>query len=102
MGLPSCNKCGVQMKWGVINKSLWLGYKPVICEKCNTAHKLSFSSRNLVSFLIVVPMVFFGVLLLNYFHLNIFAAIILMISISLFISLFLPYLVKYNESSNEH
>lgn len=102
MSLPSCNKCGVQMKWRKIIKSLWLGYKPINCEKCNTEHKISFSSRGLVSFLTVAPMVSFGIISSNYFQLNIFATIIIMISISIFFSLFLPYMVKYNEGSNEH
>jgi len=102
MSLPKCNKCGVQMKWGQLIKSLWLEYKPVNCEKCNTEHKISFSSRSLVSFFLIVPMVFCGITLLNYFHLNIFATIIIMILISIFFSLFLPYMVKYNENSNEY
>ena len=99
MNLPRCNNCGVQMKWGKINKSLWLGYKPVICEKCNTEHSIAFSSRILVSFLIVAPMVLFGHFLSNYFHLNIFITILFMILISIFFSLFLPFMVKYSEFS---
>jgi CXXC-20-CXXC protein len=102
MSLPRCNKCGLQMKWGVINKSLWLGYKPIICEKCNTEYKISFSSRGLVSIFIVAPMVFFGTFLFNYFHLNNFLTILFLISISIFFSLFLPFMVKYNESSSEY
>ena len=72
------------MKWGVINKSLWLGYKPIICEKCNTEYKISFSSRGLVSIFIVAPMVFFGTFFLIYFHLNNFLTILFLISISIF------------------
>ncbi|WP_088102842.1 TIGR04104 family putative zinc finger protein [Halalkalibacter urbisdiaboli] len=99
MSLPRCNKCGVQMKWGKIFKSLWLGYKPVICEKCNTEHKIAFSSRGVVSFWIVTPMVFLGPFLSNYFNLNIFITILIMISISIFFSFFSPFMVKYNENS---
>ena len=99
MSLPRCNNCGVQMQWGKINKSLWLGYKPVYCEKCNNEHKIFFSSRILVSLLIVAPMVFFGNFLSNYIHLNIYITILFMILLSIIISLFLPFMVKYNEKS---
>ncbi|UCZ55049.1 hypothetical protein LGQ02_10125 [Bacillus shivajii] len=101
MSLPICNKCGVQMKWKKIIKSLWLGYKPINCEKCNTKHEITFSSRSLVAFLTVFPIISSSLILANYFHLNIFVTIIIAISISIFFSLFLPYMVKYKESSND-
>ncbi|WP_108588114.1 TIGR04104 family putative zinc finger protein [Paenisporosarcina sp. OV554] len=91
--MQKCNNCNLPFKWSVIYKSaMWL-YKPIQCEKCGTDYKISFPSRYIVSFLTVLPILIFG-LILSPFD-NEFINILIGLCISFTGSFFIPYLVKY-------
>ena len=70
---------------------MWF-YKPVQCEKCGADHKIAFSSRFIVS-LIVLPIPIFG--FMPPFN-NVYINIMVGLCISFTVSLLIPFLVKYN------
>ena len=92
MNLQKCDKCNAQFKWTEIYRSLWLVYRPIRCNKCGTKHKIVFSSRILLSFLSVVPMVVFDLFVSKF---TIFFTIMINIIFIVLLSLFLPFFVKY-------
>lgn len=58
--LQQCQKCDMHFSWNNIYRSFWgWGYKPIICDKCGTKHRITVSGRFVVTFLIVLPMLLF-------------------------------------------
>lgn len=92
--MQRCDKCPSQFKWTEIYKSLWglYGSRPIQCNKCGTKYKIVFSSGVLVSFLLVVPMVIFDLFVSK---VPTFSTIMINIVFIVFISLFIPFLVRY-------
>ncbi len=96
--MQKCSVCGAPFKWNKIFKSIWLGYEPVQCEKCNSKYKITFTSRLICVSLIILPMLIFGfyltpLLISNKLYIN----LLLLLIIPIVCSLFSPYLVKYKK-----
>ena len=91
MNLQKCDNCNAQFKWSEIYNSLFVGYRPIQCSQCGTKHKIA-SSTLLVSFLLVFPWLIFNLFLSNF---TVFFRIVIDIIIVVFISLILPFFVKY-------
>lgn len=58
MKVQKCINCGTQFRYKSIQKSIWAGYKPIICFNCGAIHEFRFVYRILVSALIVLPIFF--------------------------------------------
>lgn len=58
MSLPKCRYCSNEFTWKTIVKNLWW-YKPILCDKCNTMHKITFPSRILLSWVTLSPVYVF-------------------------------------------
>ena len=99
MGLQYCEKCKSQFNWSIIFKSLWAAYRPIHCSYCNAEHRITLSSRMLMSLLTILPMIIFGSFLLNNWSLTIPYAVLIMIMYGMFLSVFFPYLVKYSSDN---
>jgi len=57
MYVQKCEKCSNQFTKKTIRKSImsWIGYEPIVCEKCKSIHYVYFRTRILLSIFIVVP-----------------------------------------------
>lgn len=91
--MQKCDKCNMQLKWSEIYRSLWWIYRPIQCNNCGTKHQIMFSSRILAAFLFVFPWWFLDLFLSN---LTILSIIMINILIVVFISFFIPFLMKYS------
>ena len=94
--MQKCDKCNAQFKWKPIYKSLCLAYKPIQCSQCGTRHRIATSSRVLVSLLTVPPLIIFGFYISSNFSLTSFYIAALMITLGVIISVFLPFLLRYD------
>lgn len=55
--VQKCQKCENQFTWKSMEKSLFWGYKPITCSRCDSTHYASFWTRIVLSGLItMVPM----------------------------------------------
>lgn len=103
--MQNCIQCAQPFSWLQIYKSFWgwIGYQPILCEKCGTKHKLKFSSRFVFAGLTTLPMILYIL-----FHMNFLVsipqvydfilAIIIGIAILLLGSLLVPYVVSYRKA----
>lgn len=92
--MQHCKNCEIQFSWKKVYRSFWgWGYKSIICEKCGTKHRITFSGRLIATFLIVLPMSFF----INF--LSPFENLIITIFIGIFLafigSILTPFLVRF-------
>jgi len=88
------------MKYRTIIKSLWAGYKPIHYDNCSAELQISFYSRGWVSFLTVAPAIFFSLLLSNYFNINAFVFILMVVSISVTFLFYAPFVAKFEDKSD--
>ena len=58
MKVQKCISCDTQFRYKSIQKSIWSGYKPIICFNCGAIHEFKFIYRLVVSVLIVLPIFF--------------------------------------------
>lgn len=58
MKVQKCINCGTQFRYKSIQKSIWSGYKSIICFNCGAIHDFRFIYRLLVSVLIALPIFF--------------------------------------------
>ena len=58
MKVQKCINCGTQFRYKSVQKSIWAGYKPIICFNCGAIHEFRFVYRLVVSVLIVLPIFF--------------------------------------------
>lgn len=95
MSLPKCNECHSQIQWGKVIKSYWSGYKPIQCQNCKTEQKMSISSRIITS---ILQGIFTASIIFVFLHyqLNIYLGVMMIIFVSILISLFFPFIIKYN------
>ncbi|KOO51528.1 TIGR04104 family putative zinc finger protein [Viridibacillus arvi] len=96
MWLQNCEKCKFQFNWSKIFKSIWAAYRPIQCSQCGTKHRITFTSRTLISLLTIPPMMIFGSSLLNKWSLSISYTVLIMIIYGVLLSVVFPYLVKYS------
>lgn len=96
LALQKCNKCNKQFRWSKIYESFWLNYKPIICNECDTTHKITMLSTLIFVSITILPMLSFG------FFLTPFSNGLMTLGIATFIfiigSLLAPFLVTYKES----
>ncbi|MBS4201674.1 hypothetical protein KHA93_18895 [Bacillus sp. FJAT-49732] len=90
MNIQKCVTCGVQFTWKEVQKSN--RYKPLVCRKCGTKHKVTKMTRFLVGLLIlIVAFIFY---LTNFYY---------YLSTTIFIIaayLSFPYFAKYEAVQN--
>jgi CXXC-20-CXXC protein len=71
--------------------SLRASYSPIQCCQCGTKCNLTFTSRGLISLLIVAP-----IMVLNVWSLSLSYTIVAMIMFGVLLTLALPFVVKYS------
>ncbi|MBU7595038.1 TIGR04104 family putative zinc finger protein [Metabacillus halosaccharovorans] len=96
--MQKCQKCNLPFGWKNIYRSFWgCVYKPIICDKCSTKHRITFQGRFIVTFLTTIPMLIF----INF--LSLFNNAFLTLGVGLFIafigSLIAPYLVRFKDTT---
>ncbi|WP_246943200.1 TIGR04104 family putative zinc finger protein [Bacillus pinisoli] len=94
MNNHTCIECGHAFTWKNIFKNIWTAYKPMKCQKCSKTYKVTNGSQALVTLLVIVPMLVFGELLSM---LSLLPKLSIMIFVGFFISLFVPFLLKYKQ-----
>ncbi|WP_422484933.1 TIGR04104 family putative zinc finger protein [Gudongella sp. DL1XJH-153] len=58
MKVQKCINCGTQFRYKSIQKSIWSGYKDIICFNCGAIHEFRTIFRISVSVLIILPVFF--------------------------------------------
>lgn len=96
VALQKCTQCNTRFTWREINKTLWLAYRPLSCRKCGKNHKIQIASRLLLS-LITVSITVFGIYLMEHHHFTVRSALLFIFLLTIPMSLFFPYLVKYSD-----
>lgn len=93
MRVQKCENCGTQFRYKSVQKSIWSGYKPVICFKCGAIHEFRFIYRLVVSTVIVLPIFFTG--WISSFAPNHLVATLIYVGY-LFVAIgLLPYVIRY-------
>lgn len=95
MGLQKCETCGNRFNWSTIYKSYIITYRPIKCSQCNTEHRIMFSSRYIVSLLIILPMNIFVFFIAPPLDLTIPSTLLISILFAIPFSLVTPYLIKF-------
>ncbi|PFA67719.1 hypothetical protein CN378_09345 [Bacillus sp. AFS015802] len=93
--MQKCTVCKNQFQWKELLFSIWSSYKPIECSQCGKRHTISFGSKFLVSFLIIVPAVIFGLVIAPEQGLSKPVTFALIVLMAFMISLILPLFVKY-------
>ncbi|WP_082386381.1 TIGR04104 family putative zinc finger protein [Rossellomorea vietnamensis] len=93
--LQKCNICKHQFQWKELLFSIWASYKPIECSQCGKRHTINFVSKFIVSFLIIIPAVVFGLLIAPSEGLSKPVTFGIIVMMAFVISLFLPLFVKY-------
>ncbi|MCC5802284.1 TIGR04104 family putative zinc finger protein [Rossellomorea vietnamensis] len=93
--MQKCHVCSNQFKWKEIVFSIWGSYKPIECSQCGKRHTINFVSKFIVSLLIIVPAVVFGLLIAPAQGISKPLTFGLIVLMAFVISLFLPLFVKY-------
>ncbi|MGG1630742.1 TIGR04104 family putative zinc finger protein [Rossellomorea sp. NRS-1567] len=93
--MQKCNVCKNQFQWKELLFSIWRSYKPIECSQCGKKHTINFTSKFIVSFLIIVPAVVFGLLIAPEQGLSKPLTFGVIVLLAMVISLFLPLFVKY-------
>ncbi|WP_114384232.1 TIGR04104 family putative zinc finger protein [Paenibacillus prosopidis] len=94
LGIPKCETCDYQFTWKEIQKGIRWTYKPLVCRKCGTKHKITMQTRLLFSLSIVVMLFIFDLSNLP-FYLRV--AVIIIFNFSVILSF--PYFAKYKSTS---
>ncbi|MGM0877815.1 MAG: TIGR04104 family putative zinc finger protein [Bacillota bacterium] len=94
LGIQKCETCDYQFTWKEIQKAIRWTYKPLVCRKCGTKHKITMQTRLLFS--ISIGVMLFILKLSNLpFYLGV--AVIIFFSLSFILSF--PYFAKYKATS---
>ncbi|WP_442788831.1 TIGR04104 family putative zinc finger protein [Halobacillus sp. HZG1] len=98
MKLPKCNVCNHQFNWKKVYISLFKS-NTIHCEKCGTDLDATNLGR-LKVFFVLLPMLLISWIynIYDYSDFGFLISLLVMILIAFLISLFLPYLVKYESS----
>ncbi|MDZ5471509.1 TIGR04104 family putative zinc finger protein [Bacillus sp. 31A1R] len=99
MSIQKCEQCNSEFRWKEIYSSIFLAYKPIICNNCSTKHEIAFSSRFIVVIFTIFPIFLFQFIYSDRLDMPIYFSICLVIAMALVISLFLPFLVKYTKEA---
>lgn len=104
--MDKCKECSNKFHYKEILKSIWLnGYAPIACNKCNTKHYVSVSTRIIIGLAIAGPFIIYNLLNLIfdeyiYFN-NIIPYLIWIIVIVLLAPVYARYHIKYDEKQND-
>ena len=52
--MQKCEKCGRSFRWKDVLFSIWQSYKPITCSHCNTKQTINFTSKFIVSFMVLL------------------------------------------------
>ncbi|WP_414703614.1 TIGR04104 family putative zinc finger protein [Pseudalkalibacillus sp. SCS-8] len=92
MSLPNCDYCGSSFKWTTIFRNIWGRYKPITCVNCESENHLKSRSRVLMAVIFTISMFILGFAFASFsFEIR----LLLVVLGSIFISFFIPYLIKY-------
>ncbi|XXM71833.1 TIGR04104 family putative zinc finger protein [Lysinibacillus sphaericus] len=97
--MQNCKVCKRKFGWKELLISIWSSYKPIDCGECGKKHTISFASKFLVSFLIVIPAVIFGLVIAPDMGISKPVTFGIIVMMAFFISLVLPFFVKYEVKS---
>ena len=86
LGIQKCESCGYQFRWKEIQKAIRWSYKPLVCRKCGTEHRVTIRTRLLVGLLASLIIAF---LIKVSYELG------LALSLPLIIILLFPYFAQY-------
>jgi CXXC-20-CXXC protein len=98
LNVQKCVTCGNQFTWKEVQKAIQWTYKPLVCRKCGTEHKVTMLTRCLVAFLIP----FLTTFILLVFKYNNIPFYLGLTVITIFFFIFIlsyPYFAKYKASS---
>ena len=93
--MQNCEACKSQFQWKDILFSIWKSYKPIECSQCGRKHTITFGSKYLVIFLIIIPSVIFGLIISPNLGLSKPVTFGIIVVLAFLISLILPFFVKY-------
>lgn len=94
--MQKCGNCNAHFSWSEMYKSIWLSYKPIKCNECETTHKITIPSRFIFGSFTILPMFTFTYLLSPFS--NGLVTLGLAFFIFLIGSLLPPFLVIYKKS----
>jgi CXXC-20-CXXC protein len=98
--VPTCIKCGNKFSWLQVQKNIWEFkgfFKGVNCNKCGSKYQVSYASGALASLLITLPFLIFGLFISTYSFL---ITAMIQLLIVLIITLFVPFLIRYDSISD--
>lgn len=94
--MQECRECSNKFRYKDIMKSIWINgyYAPMVCDKCNTKHYVSFSTRLILSLSVILPIVIVNISKrINYRFFNV--SLILYIIWAILIIALTPFYAKY-------
>lgn len=100
--MDKCKKCSNKFHYKEIMKSIWLNsYAPIICDKCNTKHDVSISTRIILGTAIGGPFIIYNLLNLIFdeyirLHDNALIYFIIWINVLIFLT---PFYARYHIKS---
>ena len=89
--MQKCKKCSNKFNWKEIFKSIMLGYRPLICKKCELQHNVKLIFRIINSLLIAI-----SIIIIPLFHLQSNYTFYGFIIYAVLIGLLMPFWTKYN------
>ncbi|WP_353051568.1 TIGR04104 family putative zinc finger protein [Peribacillus frigoritolerans] len=96
LGIQKCETCGYQFTWREVQKAIRWTYKPLVCRKCGTKHKVTMQTRLLLALLSGVI-----VLILIVSKVPFYLGTALVIILPLTVILFFPYFAKYKANHKQ-
>lgn len=95
--IQKCEQCGTPFSWTEVYQSFWgWVYRSIVCNTCQTEHKITLSGRIVWTSLTIVPALVFGHFLTP-FH-NVLLTLLFSLIVLLIGSLFTPFLVMFKKS----
>jgi len=56
--IQRCENCSKEFRWKTVAKSIWTGYKPIVCDNCKTKHYPIFAYRFVFALSMGLPVFF--------------------------------------------
>jgi CXXC-20-CXXC protein len=102
MLMYKCKECSNKFHYKEILKSIWLkNYAPILCDKCNTKHYVSVSTRIILGIAIMSPLIIYNLLNLifdEYIYYNVIIPYIIWLIIIVFLT---PVYARYHIKTDE-
>lgn len=101
--MDRCKECSNNFHYKEIMKSMWLSnYAPIVCDKCNTKHHVSISTRIILGTAIVGPFAIYNLLNLIFDNIYLDRNVMIPYIIWLIIIVFLtPFYARYHIKSTD-